>query len=121
MLNTNEAADQNNVITLKSPFEHLATSKNNNVPESVQAETSARKQEDIGRITQLLHSRLGVKALINNAIRIGKKSEKSERSQLLKITVSNLQEKTMILHNELKLCDKEDVRKMYITVDYTPS
>ena len=131
-------ADQSNVITLKSPFEHLASSivkeQNekekrhlnlilHNVPESVQAEASARKQEDIDRITQLLNSRLGVKASINNAIRIGKKDEKSERSRLLKITVSNLQEKTMILHNKLKLRDKEnpeDVRKIYITVDYTP-
>ena len=38
--------------------------------------------------TQLLNSQLGVKASINNAIRIGKKSEKSEKSWLLKITVS---------------------------------
>ena len=38
-------------------------------------------------------------------------------------SVSNLQEKTMILRNKLKLRDKEnpeDVRKIYITVDYTP-
>ena len=99
MLNTNEAADKGNVITLKSPFEHLASSivkeQNekekrhsnlilHNVPESVQAEASARKQEDIERITQLLNSRLGVKASINNAICIGKKVKRVRDPSYLK-------------------------------------
>ena len=64
MVNNNEVADQSNVITLKSLFENLASliakEQNekekrhlnlilHNVPESVQAEASARKQEDICR------------------------------------------------------------------------
>ena len=68
-----------------------------NVSKSIQEEASARKQEDIDRVTSLFTNRLGVRATISNAIRIGKKSKKS---RLLKITVSNLQEKTMILRNK---------------------
>ena len=64
MVNNNEVADQSNVITLKSLFENLASltvkEQNekekrhlnlilHNVPESVQAEASVRKQEDICR------------------------------------------------------------------------
>ena len=51
------------------------------------------------------------------------KRVKRVRSQLLKIIISNFQEKIMILFNKLKLCDKEnpeDVRKIFITFDYDP-
>ena len=102
---------QDEVISLKSPIESLASSivreQNEkekrqlnlvlyNVPESVKDEAHARKQDDIDRVSSLLDSYLGVKASINNAIRIGKKKEKP---RLLKITVGSLQEKTMILCN----------------------
>lgn len=141
MVDINEESDRDSVITLKSPFEQLASSivkeQNekekrhlnlvlHNVPESTKEEANARKQEDINRISSLFTKQLGVKASISNAIRIGKKSKESEenkRPRLLKITVSNNEEKTMILRNKLKLRDQknpEDVRKIFITIDFTP-
>ena len=74
--------NQSDVITLKSPIEHLASSIVNEqnekekqqlnivancfvqYPESVQDEARTRKQEDIDRVSSLLNKYLSVKASI---------------------------------------------------------
>ena len=55
--------------------------------------------------------------------RLGKKSGNSEKSRLIKIAVSSIEEKSAVLCNRLKLRNKEHpnhIRKVFITPDMIP-
>ena len=67
-----------------------------NVSESTHTEAQDRKQDDIQRVTSLLAEYVGVTATVSNAICLGKKSENSEKSRLIKITVSSSEEKSAV-------------------------
>ena len=61
-----------------------------------------------------------MKTTISNAVQIGKKGSKS---RLLKVTVCNLEDKVNILHNKLKLRNKdnpEHIKSVFISKDLTP-
>jgi len=63
---------------------------------------------------------LGTKVIIKNAIRLGRKSD---RPSLLKLTLSNIEQKVTILRNKSKLrssSNPEDIRNVFITPDFTP-
>ena len=62
--------------------------------ESLEEDASARKSDDISKVTSLFSDYLGVTCSVTNAVQIGKKGTKSH---LLKVSVSNLQEKISIL------------------------
>ena len=73
------------------------------VIESLEEDASARKSDDINKVTSLFSDYLGVTCSVTNAVRIGKKGTKPH---LLKVSVSNLQEKISILWSKMKLRDK---------------
>ena len=91
-----------------------------NLEESSASEGSSRKKEDIDKCKSLFQTHLGVTVIIQNAIRLGKRSEKP---RILKISLSSTQEKANILRNKLKLRSKDNpplVRNIFITPDFTP-
>ena len=70
--------------------------------------------------TSLFAKCLGVETSVTNAIRIGKKNK---RHRLLKVTVSNLQDKVAILRNKYKLRNGNNLNQakpIYVSADYTP-
>ena len=92
-----------------------------NLPESNASESAVRKRDDIQKVTPVLQDTLNIKSTINNAIRIGKKIP--DKPQLLKITISSMEEKVTILRNKSKLrseSNQDYIRKIFITPDYTP-
>ena len=91
-----------------------------NLEESSASEGPARKEDDISECKSLFQKYLGVTVSIHNAIRLGKRSDKS---RLLKISLSSTQEKANVLKNKLKLrssTNPSSVRNIFITPDYTP-
>jgi len=88
--------------------------------ESSALDGPSRKQDDIKKCMSFLQTHLQVSATITNAFRLGKKSTKP---RLFKIPLNNLEEKIAILKNKIKLrstANPENVRKLYITPDFTP-
>ena len=70
-----------------------------------------------------MKDKIQIKPTISNAIRLGKKG--FDKPRLLKITVSSIEEKVVILWNKVKIradSNPEYVRKMFIiiTPDLTP-
>ena len=91
-----------------------------NIAESSTNKGLSRKEEDIGKCKSLFQTHLGTTVTIQNAICLGKRSDKP---RLLKITLNSIQEKVMILKNKLKLRSSNNtspVRNIFITPDYTP-
>ena len=91
------------------------------MPESTAIESTARKKDDIMKVTSVLNNYIKVKPTISNAVRLGKKG--SDKPCLLKITISSTEEKVEILRNKFKLRaepNPEYVRKLFITPDFTP-
>ena len=88
--------------------------------ESTADDGQSRKQDDIKKFVSLFQNYLGAKVAITNAFRLGKKSN---RPRLLKLTLSSMEEKALILRNKSKLrstSHPEDVRNIFITPDFTP-
>ena len=88
--------------------------------ESTADDGQSRKQDDIKKCVSLFQNYLGAKVAITNAFRLGKKSN---RPRLLKLTLSSMEEKALILRNKSKLrstSHPEDVRNVFITPDFTP-
>ena len=92
-----------------------------NVPESTKDDPAARKNDDIAVVTDLFQKHMKIKSTINKAVRIGKKD--SSKSRLLKLTVSNIDEKSAILRNNYKFKDSTNdplTHKIFLTPDLTP-
>jgi len=70
-----------------------------NIAESNASEGSTRK-EDIGKCKCLFQTYLGMSVTIQNAICLGKRSDKP---RLLKVTLNSVQDKVTILKNKFKL------------------
>ena len=90
-----------------------------NVSESTKETGLERKAGDIATVNSLLHENLGISPTISNAIRLGKKSD---RPQLLKISVALMQEKSAILCNCFKLKNSKNptaIQKIFETPDLT--
>ena len=88
--------------------------------ESTADDGQSRKQDDIKKCVSLFQNYLGEKVAITNAFRLGKKSN---RLRLLKLTLSSMEEKALILRNKSKLrstSHPEDVHYVFITPDFTP-
>ena len=91
-----------------------------NIEESTASDGASRKKDDIFKCTALIQKYLGISTTVNNAFRLGKKSAKP---RLLKLSLNNIQEKSAILKNKVKLRSSDnpsDVRKVFITPDFTP-
>ena len=91
-----------------------------NVKESLEEEPSNRKKDDMIGVTSLFSEYIGVETTVTNAIRIGKKGDKP---RLLKVSISNLQDKISILRGKMKLRNEgnpDHIKSVFITVDYTP-
>ena len=91
-----------------------------NVAESTKPDGMARKNDDISFIKTLLHDHIGIEPSISNALRIGKKSDKT---RLLKVSVSSTQEKSSILSKCYMLRNSSNptgVQKIFATPDLTP-
>ena len=91
-----------------------------NITESSASEGPSRKEDDIKKCKSLFEAHLGITVSIQNAIRLGKRSDKP---RLLKIALNSIQEKSMVLKNKLKLRSSNNppaVRNVFITPDYTP-
>lgn len=92
-----------------------------NVAESTKPDGIARKDDDINFIKVLLHEYISIDPTISNAIRIGKKS--SDKTRLLKVSVSSTQEKSSILSKCYKLRNSDNpssIQKIFATPDLTP-
>ena len=88
--------------------------------ESTADDGQSRKQDDIKKCVSLFQNYLGAKVAITNAFRLGKKSN---RPRLLKLTLSSMEEKALILRNKSKLrstSHPEDVRNVFIIPDFIP-
>ena len=91
-----------------------------NLEESSASEGPSRKEDDITKCKSLFQKYLGVTVTIQNAIRLGKRSDKS---RLLKISLSSTQERANVLRHKLKLRSRDNpdpVRNIFITPDFTP-
>ena len=93
------------------------------MPESTEDDPAARKNDDIAVVTDLFQiiKHMKIKSTINKAVCIGKKD--SSKSRLLKLTVSNIDEKSAILRNNYKFKDSTNdllTRKIFLTPDLTP-
>ena len=91
-----------------------------NVLEPLDQDASDRKSADLSRVTSLFSDYLGITCSVTNAVWIGKKGTKP---RLLKVTVSDLQDKISILQNKMKLRDKnlpECIRSIFVNADLTP-
>ena len=91
-----------------------------NVPELSLTEANARKKDDIQNLTTLFNQYIGVPASVTNAIRIGKHSTKP---RLIKVSLSSIEEKRMILRNHFNLRNKEhpsQITMTFIAPDLTP-
>lgn len=89
--------------------------------EPLEEDASDRKSTDLSKVTSLFSDYLGVTCSVTNAVRIGKKGTKP---RLLKVSVSNLQDKITILRNKMKLRDKnlpEHIKSIFVNADLTPS
>ena len=92
-----------------------------NVEESNAVDGATRRKDDISKCSDIFQTYLGVSATINKAFRLGKKSSKA---RLLKISLSDIQHKSTILKNKLKLRSSSNpshIRKIFITPNLTPS
>jgi len=92
-----------------------------NVEESKAADGATRKKDDISKCSDIFQTYLGVSATIVKAFHLGKKSSKA---RLLKVSLSEVQHKSTILKNKLKLRSPNNpsqIRKIFITPDLTPS
>ena len=90
------------------------------VEESAEEEPPNRKKDDIQKVTSLFTEYIGVETTITNATRIGKKGTKP---RLLKVGISNLQDKISILRSKKKLRNEgnpENIRSIFISADLTP-
>jgi len=88
--------------------------------ESTARDGPSKKQDDIKRCESLFQSHLGTKEIIKNAIHIGKKAD---HPHLLKLSLSNIEEKVTILRNKSKLrssSNPEDVRNVYLSLQTLP-
>ena len=91
-----------------------------NLEKSSASEGPSRREDDISKCNSLFQTYLGVIVSIQNAIRLGKRSDKS---RLLKISLSSTQEKPNVLRHKLKLRTKDNpspVRNIFISPDLTP-
>ena len=91
-----------------------------NFKESLEEEPSNRKKDDVNGARSLFSEYIGVEATVTNAIRIGKKGVKP---RLLKVSVSNLEDKISILRGKMKLRNEGNpdyIKSVFITADYTP-
>ena len=91
------------------------------MPESTKDDPVAWKNDDIAVVTDLFQKHMKIKSTINKAVRIGKKD--SSKSRLLKLIVSNIDEKSAILRNNYKFKDSTNdplTRKIFLTPDLTP-
>ena len=68
-----------------------------NISESTDSVAVNRKKHDIDSATEIFRRYIGIPVTINNAIRIGKKL--TDKSRLLKITLSSEDDKLKILRN----------------------
>ena len=94
-----------------------------NVAESTKLDGIARKNDDIDFIKALLHDHIGIDPTISTALRIGKKS--SDKTRLLKVSVSSTQEKSSILSKCYKLRNSDNdnpssIQNIFATPDLTP-
>jgi len=88
--------------------------------ESSASDGPSHKQDDIKKCMSFLQTHLQVSVTITNAFCLGKKYAKP---RLLKISLSNKEEKIAILKSKIKLRSSkipESARKLYITPDLTP-
>ena len=88
--------------------------------EPLEEDASDRKSTDLSKVTSLFSNYLGVTCSVTNAVQIGKKGTKP---RLLKVSVSNLQDKITILRNKMKLRDKnlpEHIKSIFVNADLTP-
>ena len=91
-----------------------------NVEESNAVDGATRRKDDISKCSDIFQTYLGVSATINKAFHLGKKSLKAH---LLKISLSDIQHKSTILKNKLKLRSSSNpshICKIFITPDLTP-
>ena len=92
-----------------------------NIEESSSSDGTVRKSEDIQKVKSIFEKYLDVSVSITKAFRIGKKGA---RPRLLKVAVSSLDEKILVLKNKMKLRgsgNPEDIRKVFVTSDLTPT
>ena len=92
-----------------------------NIEESSSSDGSERKSEDIKKVTSIFEKYLEVSVSVTKAFRIGKRGTKP---RLLKISVSSLDDKILVLRNKMKLRNSgnpEYVRKVFVTPDLTPT
>ena len=88
--------------------------------EPLEQDASDRKSADSSKVTSLFSDYLGVTCSVTNAVWIGKKGTKP---CLLKVSLSNLQDKITILQNKMKLRDKnlpEHIKSIFVNADLTP-
>lgn len=91
-----------------------------NVEESKAVDGATRKKDDISKCSDIFRTYLGVSATIDKAFRLGKKSSEA---RLLKVSLNDVQHKSTILKNKLKLRSSNNpshIRKIFITPDLTP-
>ena len=83
----------------------------------MEEEPLTKKKDDINKVTSLFTEYIGVETAVTNAVRIGKKGNKP---RLLKVGVSNLQDKISILRRLRSDSNPGNIRSVFITADYTP-
>ena len=96
-----------------------------NIVESTDVDSSVRKEHDINLVDSILKKYLGISAKIERAIRLGKRTDKSntDKPRLLKISVSSEHDKAKILRTCTSLSQREnpqEIQKLFITPDLTP-
>ena len=89
------------------------------IPESNLVEAQDRKKEEIDNLTVLFNKYIGIPASVTNAIRIGKKTD---RSRFIKATLSSREENISILCIWRNLRNKDHpthINKVFTTPDLT--
>jgi len=71
-----------------------------NLEESNASDGPARKQDDIKKCVSMFQNYLGLSVSITNAFRLGQRSDKS---RLLKVSLSSIKDRASILKNKTKL------------------
>ena len=96
-----------------------------NIDEPSLESPQSRKQEDIAKVTSTplyFQRSFTDKVLYHHAIRLGKKTS-GEKPRLLKITVSNIDDKKTILRNKIHLRKESNppqIKRIFVTPDLTP-
>ena len=67
----------------------------------------------------MLKDHLKIKCSITNAIRLGKKTS-GDKPRLLKIMISSIDDKKMMLKNKINLHNESNLLRLIITPDLTP-